>query len=53
MFLLEWHSPDGDFIYGYKTMKELMSVIDTFIGKPYIHYDVYQINSMQKMLFSN
>lgn len=53
MFLLEWHSPDGDFIYGYKTKKELLKVIDTFKGKNYIHYDVYQVNSMQKMIFRN
>lgn len=52
-YLLEWHSPDGDFSYGYKSMEEVMQVIDTFKGKDYIHFDVYQITSMQKMLFRN
>ena len=52
-YLLEWHSPDGDFIYGYKTYEELLEVIDTFKGEKYIHYNVWQITAMQKMIFEN
>ena len=53
MYLLEWHTPDGDYIYGYKTYKELMEVIETFKDKNYIHYNAYKIGQLQKLLFEN
>lgn len=52
-YILEWQTPDGDFCYGYKTLKKLHQVLDTFKGKPYIHYKCYKVILSQELLFNN